>query len=586
MSTCAFPLQPATGTYRTNALGYGVPSLPAPPQPLPAAPVDTGDYSRPYAYEAGQLPNMIAFPTDGLGDDMPVATMRIVRASGQYAIGTALSTITGAATGFLLNVKTMCVTPLRETACDGNVYAMTKPRALLHRGDGVVTVVGNAYFMGEDLPAIAHVYVASGVVKVLVGCGKPEKHCDHEEDVDDEVCASEKVYKCVKYYDVLPNPCDPCLLYIAGARNGRATVFVVNAKTGIVVDSTSLYVQPSEPVSETECVTESEAVTMTLVAGAMLVVGVHVNESSSMLWALSTDTLQELSMTAGTSYNHRLTQRLRVPMHCADVTVVRVFGLADGTVYAVAIGHFDTVDNNMPSRGVLVYKFTPDTMPDMTFGVSGIALWFDPRSASTRLNDATLADDGSLYIVGNAFETEPVAQTTPGYRNMSFPFLNVDVLRSNLTYPSPFLLQVRCDGAICPLLNGLRGCAVGLFANTVIVHPATATILGDVWFRLGCPSQPAGVLNVELVLRPCPRIINANRVALPVIDIGCTGPIVIDKRCGETTLQVAGPVVVGCVCETTLPLAGAIAFDPYTGAFMGYDGYSWKAFVAASPPPM
>lgn len=542
----------SVGSFRANALGYGQTCKPNLPLKSCEPPICDGDYSRPFAYEASRLQNMVAYPTDGLGSEYPIATMRIVKSAGHWAIGTAVSTITNRPAGFLVNVKTLCVTLLQETTASGEVYVVSRPRALVIREDGV-TVFGNADFEGVDYPAIAHVNEAL-CVRILVGCG-----CDSEDQIT--------------YYDAIVNACDPCTAYIAGSRNDRATVFLVNLNTGVIIDTTSLYLDTPDASSLATCVT--------VVASCMLVLGVQISESSSMLWTLSLDTLQEVSFTAGTSYNDVVTRRLRLPVNCLSVAVLRVFAQPCGSLYAVTAGTFNTTGTNMPSHGVVVYHFTPDTLPDMEFAVSGISIWFDPRATSTRPTDATYAE-GTVYVVGNSYDFETPPQDVPTFYNPCLPFLSVDVLRTNVALPSPFLVQVRVDGSVCPLLSCLKSCAAATFANTVLVYPGTAVVVGDVWFHLNCPSQSAGLLLVEMVLKPCPRIVNSARVSVPVFNspVGCcAGPIVVDRLCGDTTLQVAGPVVVGCPCETALPLPGAIAFDPVKGAFVGFDGLEWKTFT-------
>lgn len=572
MASCAFTILPNVGTYRTNALGYGIPSIPPPPRPLEPPcelPVCDGDYSRPRGYEEPRLTDFIAYPNDGLGEDNPLATMRILRSAGRFAIGTAVSTVTGEPSGFLLDTKTRTVIPLRYECSSGDVHVMICPRALLVR-KGVVTVVGESLLDGERYPAIA--YVRGGCVTIISGC---DGECKSDSECECEEVPPPPSYTDVKYYDVIENPCSHDHLVICGSRRDRAAVFVVSKKTGAIVDTTSLYALGEDVTSLATCIT--------LVSSCMFVVGVQAEESSSLLWTIAAETLQELNWTSGTSYNNKSTKRLRLPVNGLSVSIIRLFSEPSGVVYAVAVGKFSTYETNMPSYGSVVYKFTEDTEPDQCYGVAGISIWFDPRSTSTRPNDAVL-EDGSIYVVGNSYSCG-ACDDGLGYANPCLPFLSVGVPRGYTSYPKPFLLQVRYDGCPCPLLNGLDGCAPALFANTVLVHATRATIIGDVWFHLGCPSQPAGLLLVEMLLKPCPRIVNCARVNVPVINIpdGCqSGPIVTDKLCGDTIFQVAGPVVVGCANTEGLCLPGSIAFDPVTKSFMGFDGTEWRSFTFES----
>jgi len=155
--------------------------------------------------------------------------------------------------------------------------------------------------------------------------------------------------------------------------------------------------------------------------------------------------------------------------------------------------------------------------------------------------------------------------------------------------PSPFAVSIRPDGTPCILFTGLRGRAEGCFANTLTLTPGSLTVLtvlGDVWFHLQTVGQRAGLLVVDIALLSCPRILNNHFVSIPVINFGTadTCCVTVDKLCGgngTTTLQVAGPIVVGkppaqLFLSNSVP--GAIAFDASTKTFLGFDGVSWKPF--------
>jgi hypothetical protein len=489
----------------------------------------------------------------------PDATMRIIRACEGFAIGTAMRD--GHVTGFLLNTHRLHTIPLIQTMPSGDVHHLKYPRAMLLRADGRITVVGQGVCGDSTFPAIAH--VLEDTVTVLLGNG-----------LDD---SSET------YFDVLEDACRSDTLCICGESGGGvATVHVVDGCTGVVKKTALL---SATTVGSSEATTV--AVSMTATHECMLVVGVHVgnagdDESSSLLWPLDLHTLTQLLPLSVTSFNDPSTNRLRLPMHTHGSTIIKVLGGRRGeALHVVSMVTFraTTPCVNVPLHALVVQKFTRDTDPDVAYGASGFVTWYDAHAMSTRPTDAVL-HGGTVYVTGNVFASETATAAT--YITPALPFLNVHA--DPTSAPAPFVLQVRPGGSASCLLNSLGGgCAEATFANAIVVTPAVITVLGDVWFHLRCPAQPAGLLLVTLgMVGSCPRVLNGGKVNIPIIRVN-SPTVVVDALCdGPTTLQIAGPLVVGCVASGDTAascLPGTIVFDPVLKTFKGFDGDAWKSFT-------
>ena len=628
MSSCAFSIAPATGVYRGNALGLSVPVKP-PFSQLRGAGAGVGvgvgvcggecdDATvRVRAYEALRIPGFVARPMDGTAG-AAYGTMRVIRSCDGFAIGVATCSDTGKVCGFLLRLLAsdasdshVVVTRLQQTFDGGSVYTLTLPRALvLRHGKSVVTIVGEGYYEGSVYPAVAHVRLQEGDDDAelssesdgeCTGDGEIESEYESEYESEHEDNATGTASGSTwaahssdrrrgwlrrpapEYYDVIRTPSDGSAVYVCGTSNGTAAVFLVDDLHGLVKKVGRLRVRGSLAT----CLVLSAC-------KKMLVVGVQAPDTS-LMWALSADTMQELYSLTTCAFNDRTTKRLRLPHEAASVDVLRLFASPCGSFYALATAWFPCRKSGgkgmqQPVSAVAVYRFTADTAPDIGFGMGGISLWFDAHGVESRPCDAVLHKD-SLYVVGNVYfgeslrrhrdrECDTDSSVATIYLNACLPFLSVDVSSP----PSPFLLQFRRSSLPCAIFLGLDGCAEGHFSNTVCLNPASSgsaiTVFGDVWFHLGRPSQAAGLLAVDIALQQPPRIINAQHIRVPIIDYGgCCEPITVDKRCKATALQVAGPVIVGCPpvdCASIFP--GAIAFDATCQAFIGFDGISWKRF--------
>ena len=164
MAYCAYPIAATAGTYQGNALGLGIPSIPAPvcrQGPLKdCCPCDPA-FVKVHAYEASTIPDFVAYTTDGMPGN-PKGTMRVIRSQDGYAIGSGVSAVTGVPTGFLLKVSSSghatVVTPLTETLNTGAVYNLVHPRGLDVCGH-VITIVGEGEFDGSFFTALARVDV-------------------------------------------------------------------------------------------------------------------------------------------------------------------------------------------------------------------------------------------------------------------------------------------------------------------------------------------------------------------------------------------------------------------------------------------
>ena len=612
MSSCAFSIAPATGIYRANDLGLRVPSLkPSASIPRRGDEECIGERDgtvRVRSYEASQIPGYVASPMDGTAGHA-YGTMRIVRSCDGFAIGTATCSDTGEVCGFLLRVtefseRHVIVSRLQQTFFSGDVYTLTYPRALvLRHGKSVVTIVGEGRLNGSSRhPAVAHVRLNTQPhveVDVILGSDEFADASGSESDEGDgdgdgsgsdgdsrktALAACESRGSCVyrvqpEYYDVIRTPTDSSAVYVCGSADGAAAVFLIDDSHGIVKKMTRLCTRGAGKGSVATCLTLSAC-------KKLLVVGVQTAATSSLVWALAADTMQQLHSLSTCAFNDRATKRLRLPHEAVSVDVLRLFALPCGSFYALATAWFskereecrDDTETPTPTAAVAVYRFTADTEPEVDFGVYGISLWFDAHGVETRPCDAVVHKD-SLYVTGNVYLGEGADAEEPIYVNPCMSFLSVNV-RSP---PSPFLLQFRRSGVPCAVFLGLDGCAQAHFANTVSLAPNSCSalvVLGDVWFHLGKPSQAAGLLVVDIALQQPPRIMNAQYISVPVIDFGrCCEPVTIDKKCVETTLQVAGPIIVGCPpvhCASILP--GAIAYDATCQAFVGFDGVSWKKF--------
>ena len=674
MAHCALSIEPAIGIYRGNALGLNEPTsnkgLGKPKGKGLATPWQQQGVIRLREYESFRVCGFTATPTDGM-PGCAYGTMRVVRSRDGFAVGVATCSDTGLPCGFLLKIiaddsggsKHVVVARLQQCFSTGRSYVLVRPRALVVRHGGkTVTVVGDGtvWLGGRKrkgrpaargvFPGIAHVNVQPPCggpfeAKVFLGSscsGKAAEHYNEDDDDDDGGGSSEGRSRggsvhgsassaseatCdgnsdIVYYDIIKTPEDGTSLYVCGAINSVAAVFVVSDAYGVILKTARL--RCSSTPSLASCLVLSAC-------RKLLIVGVQTDDTS-LLWALAADTMHDIRSLATCAFNDRHTNRLRLPHDIERVEVFKLFALPCGSVLAVATawgcarsrpGSPSTLSRpSPPLSAVAVYKFTRDTQPDVGYGIEGISVWSDVQGTQSRPCDAFQYRD-NLYVVGNTYATsspEPEEGTgesletasvvtessfssssslaesyvigSASFVNPCLPFLTVDAPGS---LPEPFLVQFRGNGVPCVIFHDLESCAEAVFANTVCLNPGSPAgllVLGDTFFHVGKPGQAAGMLLLDIALTQPPRLMNGYATAVPVIDYGCVAcdPITIDRRCGEsTTLQVAGPVVVGGPSEDCVAIfPGAIAYDKTTNAFIGFDGTSWKQFqmVTATPAPV
>lgn len=607
-------------------------------------------------------------------DVVPVLSARVVRATTAptgftYAIGVGIDGATGTEAGFLTVLGPGPVAPsgappapvlptvvLETTQASGNILRLTRPRALVARGPGWITVVGTGTVTDLSLdvtthPMLCHVCVAGaalGAPFCIAGNGATTVTIGTDDPVD---IAQED------YYDVAVNPCDPCSLYVCGVifvpgpevLIPIASVRVVSLDTGM---STAVNVlDPFDSLAATTAV--SLVVQPSLGLVTMGVNGVvDGGLPRSTLWSVAAVGLAAVApapapaTAINTLYNNPTTGLLGFGAQPLTTTViVRVLAAPTGGLYVVArVGLEDSPDQ--PAVVVGLWAFGPTTAPDVGFGADGVAVWSVPDGGLTvasLVTDAALtADATAVVLVGSAFaapaqEGDVGAGGPLGVVYPSLPYLNtLAAMPTGVNAAQPFSFvavavltgcppggvpaSVSCvptDASLCGPCRPatvtvtwcLPGCAEARLATAVALSgPLGARVTGDVFRRVGCPAQPAGVLDVGLALLCVPRIING----APATWVGATpgtalaappdgGPLRVDYCApAASTLMVAGPIIVGGPCGSTatadgadglppvgvLPIPGTMYFDGAAQRlYVCVNGTSFQEVVLAPPPP-
>jgi hypothetical protein len=648
LAVCVRGLGPTAGSFKGNALGFA--QHPAPCATAPLRPGATGapgtvctccgtggcdgacgDCCVPAAYETPVLCGYLG----ALAPPEDVLQARLVRAatapSGYtYAVGTAVSAATGVLEGVLTvlapggtsgggPVPVLTTVALVSPAAEGYLTRLSAPRAIVARGPGLVTIVGTGELVTATSPftvvlahqpVIAHVPVGGAVLgapQCILGNGTT-------------------TFTYEDYYDVAVNPCDPCgSLYVCGTgftSTDPNSNFAVARRIGLngVAAATSVLSGLASFYNGTGV---SLAVTPNL---GLVTVGVNGNDGGlpalgrATLWSLAVGSLDPVAPApapggapVNTQYNDQVTGLLRVPAPLTEAVIVRVVAAASGALYVVARAGLQPTAY-APSRIVAVWAFDGATAPDAGFGDGGVFTWALADGGATAASlptDALLVGDGgaTLLVAGNSF---PAGTGLVDY-DPTLIHLNADDVGLQ---PGPFVLSLglgcpgsgcstsstglSCAAAACPpscrptvavVVSSLPGCAdARLGAALAPVGPLAARLVGDVFRRVGCPAQPAGVLDVMLALTCPARVTNAGAGAWVSCTNPCAappdgGPARVDY-CppGQSTLVVAGPIVIGGTCgepagTTPLPIPGTLYFDAAEGRFYGYDGTAFRALA-------
>jgi len=477
-----------------------------------------------------------------------------------FSIATATNTITWTEQGVLLCSSAVgpelkcAVVPLTFESSQG-LCVLNEPRALLCEG-GAIYVVGNGQVVlpsggvTTSMPAVARIREDTLCVFVQVGNG------------DGLVQET--------YMDVHTMPCSDSVLLVCGA-----AVFgsdVVPTATFRRLDICTFLPQgiPGTGLLYSSATTNNTVAVSIAVSPAMgfILLGVQ-TAATSLVWPLCNDgsPIQPFA----TSFNDPISGLLRLPAGADGVTVVRMLCTPSGTSFAICAAHGSS--SLFGTSWTAVYAFTPDTQPEMEFGISGVACWAWSLYGASLPNEAILGTDGSVVVVGNAFLTQSDLDNAVTVGPDGLPWLQVAVPPG--TMPQPFLVRFSASsGRPCCVMQGLGGCIDFLWAAAVVATPtASLLVMGDADSKPGQAGQPAGVLTA--FLRP-PGAVSCTRALVPIIQTSCTGVVSVDAQCGPTVLMVNGPVVVG---DTELPaaaVAGAIRFR--AGVFQGFDGTTWRAF--------
>lgn len=557
---------------------------------------------------------------------------------------------------------------LESTQASGNVLRLTHPRALVARGPGWVTVVGTGTVTDFDLnvtvqPMLCHVCVGGAVL------GAP--YCIAGNGATTVVIGTDDPVDIIQedYYDVAVNPCDPCSLYVCGsilvAGNETietiipfASVRVVRVDTGLSTAVNILAPFVLQPLDSSifsysiavSLVVQPSLGLVTMGVNGGLAVG---NTARSTLWSVAAVGLAAVApgpapaTAINTLYNSPSTGLLGFGAQpIASTVIVRVLAAPTGGLTVVGrVGLEDTPD--LPAAAVGVWAFGPTTAPDVGFGADGVAVWSVPdggATVATLVTDAALtADSSAVVLVGDAFAA-PAAEGDAGFGGPlgivypSLPYLNtLEAVPSGLNASQPFgfiavaslvgcpssvsaaggAVCVPNDAALCgPCRPGvatvtwcLPGCAEARLVTAVALSgPLGARVTGDVFRRVGCPAQPAGVLDVGVALLCVPRITNSG----PGTWVGATpgtalaappdgGPLRVDYCApAPSTLMVAGPIIVGGPCGVTasaygsdglpppsiLPIPGTMYFDKAAQKlYVCVNGETFQEVVLVPPPP-
>jgi hypothetical protein len=528
----------------------------------------------------------------------------------------------------------------------GVLLQMDLPRAIIARGPNLVTIVGSGAVTDTTVdppvvsrqPMVAHVCVSGpilGAPQCIAGNGSTTFLLAGADPGVPGVIEDEN------YYDVAVNPCDVtgATLYVCGVAQVKsgtayevATVRIIDGGVGTPNAGMSLAANMLSPLGGSSpgftdgSVAVSLAVQPSLGLVTMAVNGYFssdTNISRSCLWSVAAAGLGAVApgplpaTPINTLYNDPSTGLLPLGGPAGAITstsLVRVLSTPSGAL--LAVGRVTLEPAGMtPLAAVAIWAFGSTTAPDMGFGALGTAIWSVPDNGATICSlptDAALSGDGTtLVFTGNAYPAYTINSGGPD--SVVYPSLpHLDTLASGFTVDAahfcPFLAvavlgsaygpgsgtcgaQAPDDRATCapwrPIISTitqcLPGCAAARLLNAVVLSgPLGARATGDVFRRVGCPLQPAGVLDVGVTTQTPLRITNASRGTWSGATPGTAlagapdgGPVRVDYCApAPSTLLVAGPIIVGGPCgdtsalsaSTPLAVPGTIYYESAAGA--------------------
>lgn len=487
--------------------------------------------SSPAFFEASVLPGFLGYARNPDGGEDPnpaVVVIRLTRARGTVAIGTAPCTSTGVVEGFLAVMALGgggCVTaaPLLTQKPSGQTHRLTSPRSVVLLSPGCAIVVGSGVVQDtltgdvlseDDAPAVARVTWGAAVTGAAAAFSQPRRFGPGGGGVGGACCAvpaCDSSLLCVDvvvgngsnfretYTDVIVGPpataCAPCpFLYVTSIRYEDFIVeddVVLEKRTSLVRKLDAATLQPvgvgptlNEPYTEISFETspldtdlavdrpDNEPVSLTLSPGpgcALIAIAVQATVGgapASLVWPLRADDLVQVLPWSATGFNDPETGLLRA-MSTTEVSALRILtSPATAATYVVADVALAIV--NAPVHAAQIYKFSPDTNPEYGFGVSGVTTWFDAASGSTRPTDAALG----VGTAAGLYEVYVVGNTytneaTPG-ADGSYQFVVPGFAYLNVAVP---------DGVVpAPFLLAVRdtpGCS-----GPVIPRPILTNVCG------------------------------------------------------------------------------------------------------------
>lgn len=599
------PVPGGCGAGAATSCCAGTPCAPAVPSP-PCA--DAAGYE-----QGGALFQVMTAPAP----PAQVVQGRLVRTVGSYGVGAGCSSASGAPVGFLAWLGPEGVGPPAGSALPtvvlqmdlpggGQVAYMRSPRALAvsvrpaaGAGGRVVTIVGSGVVVNtvtgvtvlDNQPMMAVVPVcgcALGTPVLLVGNG------------DDTFAALGSAY-----YDLAANPCDGgATWYVCGmgllpgqeATISVAFVALVDGSSGTALALTAL---DPDGLSFPSSVAVSVAVSSCLVNAA--VNDYSVDASPALIWSLAPGTLAPLApwpMVAMTQYNDPTTLRVKPPVQAQALEAVRLLQDASGRAFLVcraAVGGVAASGLGLPSQCLVVLFFASDTSPDAAMGALAWGVPDAGATAATIPTDAALLPDGTLAIVGNAFQGggawEVRYDATLQFASVSGVALGPGTAggpwailvptwcgRPCATVSTNTTLDALTQPGVQVLLFNLGGCADVRLANAVSVASTRCIqVFGDVLVHADSPAQPAVVLDIVVLLACQPLLQNGATTCCVNKPWGSAcpqdgGPLRVDYCCGgPSTLAVSGPIVLGFTSAPSPLVPGTLWYNGDIGRFQAYD---------------
>ena len=489
-----------------------------------------------------------------------IATTRVIRAAGQFAIGSAPAlALKGAVAGFVVDLGAQgadCCDAaptilLQQPLPGGTMHHLTTPRGIIRASATTLVVVGSGrvtdaegLVLLDNAPALAVVTLAAtGSALELGTC--PVVH------VGNGVTASAEAY-----YDVVLDPCAPCTrVYVCGVALGEADTEVPTVHLVDVVSGMSLVHIVHPTVA---------GVAVSLISfGSWLVVGVNVVDDGALVWTIAPSPGLELATVPDTGFNDPTTGRLRlgdVPNALAPTPVI-IRVLTGGPNAYVVTRMNVSVAAPSPITLLAVYGFGSDTAP-LT-----VTTWASEDSGVTNRTEPTDAvwAAGGLVVVGNLYLSMVAGES---YVYPALPHLDaVDV-----GPPAPFCVHLPVLPCTKPprcVFSNLAGCTNARIANAVTLGTSGGVgvrVVGDVFANAFVAGEPAGVLNVFVGLGCAPKILNGT---------SCLG---VTRGISDTPQWAAGPLVVASTStEVAVPIPGTLVFDATLGVLRLFNGATWVA---------